>query len=164
MNTMGIGQSLSHTSQSPPPGSDTFRLRRAKLLVALRGLGTDEYNLPLPETRYLAYLLHDDEVLLGVVFGTYEKGSAPYAGKGLLAVTDRRILLLDKKPLLIHYDNIEFDMVSGVEYERAVSTRVVTLNTRMGSVTFRTCNNHCAKQFVQVVEDMLCAQNKGWAP
>lgn len=138
------------------------KLRRAEALVALRLLGANEYDLLLPETRYIAQVLREGEVLLGAVYGKYEKVNLPNTGRGLMVVTNRRILLIDKKPLFLQYDVIKFDMVSGVQYGKALFGEAVTLNTRMGNVIIRTFNDRCARHFVQTVEDMLFDRDKGW--
>jgi len=136
------------------------KLRRAEALVSLRSLGADEYDLLLPETRYISQVLREGEVMLGAIYGKYEKLNLPKTGRGLLIITDRRILLVDKKPLFLQYDEIKFDMVSGVQYGKALIGEAVTLNTRMGNVVMRTFNDRCARHFVETVEDMLCFRDK----
>lgn len=150
------------SSQHSTSDADAPKLRSAKVVVALRLLGANEYDVWLPETHYLMRMLHGDEVLLGVVFGKFEEKGESHVSRGLLAVTDREILLLNKKPLYVHHEHIKFDMVSGVEYKRVAFTEIITLNTRLGDITFRTFNSHCARQFVQVIDDILCAQGRGW--
>ena len=137
------------------------KLRKAQILVALRMLGADEYDTLLPETRYIAQLLREDEVPLGIVYGKYEKTNPPYRGRGLLVITDHRILLVDKKPLFLQYDEIKFNMVSGIQYGKTFAAETVTLNTRIGDIVFRTFNDRCAQKFVQIVEDMLFDKGEG---
>ncbi len=138
----------------------TPKVHRAETHYTLRSLGANKYDLSLPETRYIAQVLREDEIILGAVYGKYEKVNLPHAGRGLLVITDRRILLIDKKPLFVQYDEVTFDVVSGVQYGKALIGAAITLNTRMGNVVIRTFNDYCAKKFVQTVEDMLCFKNR----
>lgn len=138
------------------------KLQRLEAREALRLLGADDYDLILPETRYIAQLIKTDEVLLGAVYGKYSKSTLPFRGRGLMVITNYRILLVDKKPLFLQFDDIKFDMVSGVQYARALAVVNVTLTTRMGNFTIRTFNDDCARHFVQAVEDILFNRDR-WA-
>lgn len=131
------------------------KLQRDVVHAALRLFGADEYDLLLPETRYIAQLLKTDEIILGAVFGKYTKSTLPVTGRGLFVITNYRLLLVDKKPLFLQFDEIKFEMVSGIQYSKAFRTISITLNTRVGNFTMRTFNDGCARQFVQSIEDML---------
>lgn len=133
----------------------TPKIQKLEAREALRLLGADDYDLILPETRYVTQLLTNDEVLLGAVYGKYNKTTLPFRGRGLMVITNYRILLVDKKPLFLQFDDVKFDTISGIQYTRALAVINVTLTTRMGNFTMRTFNDNCARHFVQAVEDML---------
>jgi hypothetical protein len=118
-------------------------------------VGADEYDMLLPETHYLARILREDEVILGAVYGKYVKANLSHSGRGLLVITDRRILLIDKKPLFLQYDEIKFEMVSGIQFGKTLITELVTLDTRLRNVAFRTFNERCAQHFVEAVEESI---------
>lgn len=161
MNDDNARQSVEPQSQTEV-ARRTPKLRRAEAAVALRSLGADEYDLLLPESRYITQVLREQEVILAAVYGKYDKVNLPHTGRGLMVMTDRRILLVDKKPVYLQYDEIRFDMVSGVQYSKAFVGESVTLNTRMGNVIIHTFNDRCARKFVQNVEDMLFDKERGW--
>lgn len=161
MSDSTIRQPFQEQSQTIRPQA-VPQIRRREVYVALHMLGADGYDLLLPETHHLAQLLREGEVITGVVYGKYIKETIPYTGRGLLAITNLRILLLDKKPLFLQFDDISFNMVSGVQYRSTLGIETVILNTRMGDVAMRTINNSCAQRFVQTVEDMLMARDRGW--
>lgn len=129
--------------------------RKAEVLTSLRLLGANEYDLLLPETRCLPHILEPGEVIIGAVYGRYKKGMEKLVGRGLAVVTDRRIILVDKKPLFEQADDITFRVISGIDYGTVGPIATITLHTRMGDISIRTFNKHCARQFVQAVQDML---------
>lgn len=135
------------------------QLRQSEIHTALRLLGADRYDLLLPETHHLAQLLRAGEIPIGAIYGKYHADTVPHAGRGLLVTTNRRLMLIDKKPLFLQFDDIPFDMVSGVQYRRGFGIEIVILNTRMGNITMRTLNAQCAQRFVQTVEDMLMVRD-----
>ena len=154
MSELNAGQSALLQSQVVTPQSIP-KLQKIEAREALRLLGADEYDLLLPETHFVAQLIKADEVLLGAIYGKYTKATLPFSGRGLMVITNYRLLLVDKKPLFLQFDDIKFDMVSGIQYAKALAVVNVTLNTRMGNFAIRTFNDDCARQFVQAVEDML---------
>lgn len=129
--------------------------RKAAVLRSLRMVGADRYDVLLPETHILPHLLAPDEQLFGAVYGRYTLDKGSHVSRGLMVITDHRILLVDKKPLFMHYDDLSFDVMSGVTYGQAGLGEAVTLNTRTGDISFRTFNQACASHFVRAVEDML---------
>jgi len=131
--------------------------RKQEVRNRLRELGADYYDMLLPETKALPGILAEDERLEGVVYGRYHINKGPNVSRGLLAITDRRILLIDKKPLFLRYDDLSFVIVSGILYGQSALCEEVTLATRMGDVSFRTFNRACASQFARAVDQMLFA-------
>lgn len=118
----------------------------------LKYLGADRYDLALPETHALPYIIHPNEQILGIVYGRYVENNGALVGRGALVATDKRVLLVDKKPVLVKCDEITYRVVSGVTYSRVGPTGNVTLHTRVGEVRIRTFNQRCAKSFVEAVE------------
>jgi len=149
--TMNIGT----TGKQAIPLQDCSDARKADVLRSLRMVGADRYDLLLPETHSLPHLLAPDEQLLGAVYGKYTLDKGTHVSRGLMAITDRRILLVDKKPFFMLYNDISFDVVAGIAYGETGLGETVTLSTRMGDIRFRTFNPACASRFVQAVEDKL---------
>ena len=129
------------------------RLRRS-----LKRLGANHYDLLLPEVRHLAYFIHPDERLVGIVFGRYtEKNPQGQSAvsRGALIATDRRVLLLNKKPLFERCDEISYLVISGVSYTHVGPIGNVVLHTRIGDVNVRTFNQRCAIGFVEAIENAI---------
>ena len=140
-----IGQTHMHKGFAKGQQDDIGRM--------LRKLGAVRYDFWLPETHVLPYILHPDEELKGIVYGHYQQnGSEPAEGRGALVATDRRILLIDKKPLFLKCDELRYAVISGVTYARVGPAGTVTLHTRAGDIHVRTLNNTCALLFVKAIE------------
>jgi len=119
----------------------------------LRILGADEFDLLLPETKVIAKSTHPDEVIVGIVYGRYKQGNAEHtSGRGVLVATDRRILLLDKKPIFLKCDELSYNVVSGINYSKAGIGGTITLHSRTGDITIRTYNVKCGDTFVKAIE------------
>lgn len=75
------------------------------------------------EMRELARIISPDETIKECVNGRYENGF------GLLCVSDKRVLLVDKKPLFLMIEDIRFEMITEVDYSEQAfmgSIRIVT--------------------------------------
>jgi len=129
-----------------------------RIKANLKRLGATHYDLWLPESRRLAYIIQPEEELLGVVYGRYlEKTPQGQAGtsRGALIATDRRVLLLNSKPLFERCDEIAYQVISGISYSHIGPIGNVTLHTRIGDVNVRTFNQRCAKGFVHAIETSI---------
>ena len=135
---------------------------KALLNIRLVELGADRYDLILPETHALPNIIGLDEEVRGIVYGRYKQVGDIKAGRGALVATNRRVLLIDKKPLFSKFDEIIYPVISGVTLTRAGAGMTVTLHTRMGDIGVFTLNKLCAKNFVKAIEDGIYVeyQNK----
>ena len=94
------------------------------------------------ESRYLPHIIHDDEHIMGVVYGQYSGGSA------MLIATDHRVIFLDRKPLFTTMDELTYDVVSGIKLDRSGLFVSVVLHTKIANYTIRYANAKCANKFV----------------
>ncbi len=127
--------------RGPPPREALLRVK-----AELRQRGAMLYNMWLPETHYLPFILHKDEHIMGSVYGRYKDG------RGALVATDQRVLFIDKKPLFLHCDELNFAIVGGVTYTRTGPVGSLTLHTRLGDFSLRTLNHKNAVNFVEYIE------------
>lgn len=136
----------------------SHELRRTRSMVInklLRHLGAARFNIMLPETHALPYLIKDKEEIRGIVYGRYRSQNGFHIGRGALVVTDNRILLIDKKPFFEKVDELTFKALSGVTYSRAGIAGTVTLHSKIGDISVRTFNHKCAQSFVKAVDATL---------
>ncbi|TAH33843.1 hypothetical protein EYC58_00160 [Candidatus Saccharibacteria bacterium] len=129
----------------------------------LKSLGANMYDLHVPETSFLPQLMKPGEVLLGVLYGkyTYTNYDNKLFGRGLLAATNRRLLFIDCKPLFVHYDEILYGVVSGITHSNVAFGSIVTVSTKMGTISFRTFNTRTLQRFIGAVEQLLFSQGEG---
>ncbi len=112
----------------------------------LKDLGVSWWGLHKSETHYLYQLIHPEESIGGVVYGHYNAASI------MLVATNRRIILLDTKPLFSKVEDITYDVVAGVTFEWVGIAGTVILHTRLGDIAVRTMNTKAARAFHDFVE------------
>lgn len=127
----------------------------------LQRLGADTYDLHLPETHTLPLIIQPGESIEGIVYGryVYKTNTEEIISRGALVVTDKRVVLVNKKPFYVSCEEIAIDRVSGITYERIGLIGHVILHTRLGDFNMRTFNQSCARHFTEAVEAKLF--NKG---
>lgn len=76
-----------------------------------------------PEIRELQHILMDNEQVTRCVQGRYHGGFA------ILAATEQRLLLIDKKPLYLTVEDIRYDMISEVDISARLFDATVTIFT-----------------------------------
>lgn len=76
-----------------------------------------------PEIKELSLLLMDDEEIVCLVTGRY------YGGYALLAATNQRLLLIDKKTMFMSMEDIRFDMISEIDYSARLLDATITIFT-----------------------------------
>ncbi len=117
------------------------------------------YNLHLPETHVLPYILRSGEELIGIVYGRYHEDKEKVFGRGAIVATDQRMMLVDKKPLFLRKDELAYDAISGVSYGKVGLAGTVSLHTRFGNVHVSTFNHRLAENFVDAVEKRIFVTN-----
>lgn len=129
----------------PLPLSDPF-VHRQRVRRELKEAGLSGYAMSQPESRYLPRIIHPDEHIGGAVFGRHEFGLV------MLVATDRRIVFLDKKPLFVDADEINYVAVNGVDFGHVGIGCTVNLHTRVKDYRVRSFNARAAGQFVHYIE------------
>lgn len=73
------------------------------------------------EARELERIIEPGETIMHCLNGRYE------GGFGMLCVTDRRLVLIDKKPLYLSLEDISYDMISEVNFDGRLIDSTVTV-------------------------------------
>lgn len=147
-------QEISRLIEARSP-RNTRERRSEKLKLRLRKVGAKQYNMALPETNYLQYLLGEEEQLKAIVYGRYRQQNGQFVGRGALVATDSRVVLLDKKPGYLRYDELSYESINGVAYTKVFFTGTVLVHTNTGAIRIRTFNPDCAQNFVREIEEHL---------
>lgn len=99
-----------------------------------------------PEVRELCHILAPGEVIQHAVNGQYEGGFA------MMLATNRRILLIDKKPWFLTMEDIRYDMVSEVDYYARLLDSTVHLITIGKKLTFTSWRQHRLRELVRYIQ------------
>lgn len=102
-----------------------------------------------PELRELPKILFEGEVIRHLTIGRYEGGWAT------LCATDRRVLLVDKKPFYLTIEDIRYDMVSDVQYNHRLIDATVRLGTVHKTVSFLGYNHDKLRALTNYVQEQV---------
>ena len=124
--------------------NEMLKLHEVQYRLAQAGMTNRFWGMP--EIRELPHILADDEQIICAVNGRYETGFA------MLLVTDRRLLLVDKKILFLSMEDVRFDMITEVDYSAQLvgaSLAILTLNK---TLHFNTWRRHRLRQLTTYVQ------------
>lgn len=108
--------------------------------------GVTIYGLIKAESRYLPIILHDHEHIEAVIYGQHNASSA------MMIATDERIIYLDKKPMVEMFDEVSYEVISGIEFDIHVLFATIVLHTPVRNYDFRFVNLRCAEKFARHIE------------
>jgi len=101
-----------------------------------------------------------EEQIAQAVNGTYEGGFA------LLCVTNYRVLLVDRKPMLLTLEDIRYDMMAEVDYQNRLLGATIRVCTPTRNLIFsswsnlrlRKCVNYIQQRVMELRQHGLTAQ------
>jgi hypothetical protein len=102
-----------------------------------------------PEIRELSQILFADEVIRHLTIGRYEGGWAT------LCATDRRVLLVDKKPFYLTLEDIRYDMISDVQYDHRLLDASIRLGTVHKTISFLSYSHTKLRALTQYVQEQV---------
>ncbi|MGH7241167.1 MAG: PH domain-containing protein [Candidatus Saccharimonadales bacterium] len=120
--------------------------RLRQLEEQLKRIGCNYRFWGRSEIRELANVLLPGEIVEHCVNGSYDGGFA------LLAATDQRVLLIDKKPLYLTLEDIRFDMIVEIDFNHRLlnaNVRVCTPNKELRFVAYNHARLRALFHFVQ---------------
>jgi general stress protein 26 len=117
-----------------------------QIKAELKAAGAGSIAMLTPEVHELVRLLHPDEHIGGVIYGSYP------AGLAWLVATDKRVIFIDRKPFFSTIDELTYDIVTGTSMNRAGIAYSVILHTRVTDYTMRFVPGRCANIFVDYID------------
>lgn len=105
-------------------------LRLKQLEEQLKRIGCNYKYWGRAEIKELAHVLLPGETVEHCINGSYENGFA------LLAATDQRVLLIDKKPMYLTLEDIRFDMIVEIDFNHRLLNANVFICTPNKSLRF----------------------------
>jgi hypothetical protein len=112
------------------------------------------------EVRELCNVLMPEEQIAQAVNGSYEGGFA------MLCVTNYRVLLIDRKPMLLTIEDIRYDMLAEVDYHNRLLGATIHIFTPMRNLVFsswsavrmRKCVNYIQQRVMELRQHGMVAQ------
>lgn len=101
------------------------------------------------EVRELTNIILPDEAVLHALNGRYEGGSA------LLVATDRRLLLVDKKPMFLNLQDVRYDMIAEVDYFARLLDATVSIRTFNKLMKFTTMRQNSLRRLTSAVQQAV---------
>lgn len=101
------------------------------------------------EIRELSNVLMPDEKIAQAVNGSYEGGFA------LLCVTSHRVLLIDRKPMLLTIEDVRYDMMSGVDFHNRLMGATIRIFTPMRNLVFNSWSNARLRKCVNYIQQRV---------
>jgi len=126
----------------------------------LKSIGCNFKMWGRAEIRELCNVLMPEEVIAQATNGSYEGGFA------LLCVTNYRVLLIDRKPMLLTIEDVRYDMISEVDYHNRLLGATVRIFTPVRNLVFnswsdvrlRKCVNYIQQRVMEIRQHGFVAQ------
>lgn len=115
----------------------------------LREIGVSIKFFGRPEVRELAKILGSDETIMHAVNGYYENGFA------LLVATDQRLLLIDRKPMSLTVEDIQFETVTEVGFTYRLFNAMVRIHTPHKSLVFSCWNGRKLRELSEYLQKQV---------
>lgn len=115
----------------------------------LRDIGVAPRFFGRAELRELSHILFEGEIIRHLIVGHYEGGWAT------LCATDRRVLLVDKKPFYLTIEDIRYDMVSDVQYNYRLLNGSICLGTVHKTIRFIGYNHEKLRALTNYVQEQV---------
>jgi len=103
------------------------------------------------ELRELERILVPNETVVHCVKGRYEGGFA------VLVTTDKRLLLIDKKPFFLTLEDFRYDMISEIEYDHRLLDSTVRLRTSSKELRFTSTRINKLRALTAYTQDRMMA-------
>lgn len=116
----------------------------------LNKIGFNVHGWGRSEINELNKILMEDEVIAECVNGEYDNGFA------LLAATNHRVLLVDKKPLLyLTVEDLRFDMISDFNFNQRFLNATICISAASKTLSFKSWNKRRLRKLMQCVQSRV---------
>lgn len=117
----------------------------------LKAIGVEFRLWGRAELRELQHILTPGEKMSHCVKGHYEGGYA------VLCTTDRRVLLIDKKPFFLTLEDVRYDLVSEVDFSHRLLDATVRIFTTAKTLKFTSMNGKKLRSLTAYLQDRVMA-------
>lgn len=127
--------------------------KRQYVFKRLREVGLDWIELARSEANYLPDIIHGGEKIGGAIAGRSDHGHI------MIVATDRRVIVIDCKPIFKDTEDITYFVVAGVDITNMGPIYSVTLQTRLGDFKVTTLYAQAARRFQKYI-DRRCIEHQ----
>ena len=115
----------------------------------LKAIDADFHFWGRAEKHELRNILVEGEKITHCLNGRYEGGFA------MLCATDRRLLLIDKKPLYLTLEDVRYDMISEVDFSHRLLDATVRICTVNKTVRFTSMKGAVLRKLTAYMQDKV---------
>lgn len=101
------------------------------------------------EVRELSNIINRGEQITHCVYGTYEGGT------GMLVATDKRILLIDKRPFFLNIEDFRYEMLNDVYFAGRLLSASVSLHTGSKELRFSAVADARLRKLYSYTQDQI---------
>ncbi len=120
-----------------------------EITAQLNGLGLKFRFFGRKEVDELPSIINPGEQIRHCVYGSYQGGS------GLLVATDRRILLIDKRPFFLNIEDFRYEMLSDVYFAGRMLNAAVSLNAGTKELRFVSISDARLRKLYTYTQDQI---------
>lgn len=124
-------------------------VRTEDVTEQLKRIGVNFQFFGGAELRELPTILFDGEQIEHVIRGRYEGGWAVLVG------TDKRVLLIDKKPFYLTIEDMRYDMIADVEFNHRMVDATIRLGTVNKTLRFTSFNHGGLRRLTTYMQERV---------
>lgn len=124
-------------------------VRTEDVTEQLKRIGVNFQFFGAAELRELPNILFDGEQIEHVIRGRYEGGWAVLVG------TDKRVLLVDKKPFYLTIEDMRYDMIADVEFNHRMIDATIRLGTVNKTLRFTSFNHGGLRKLTTYMQERV---------
>lgn len=107
-----------------------------------------------PEADELCKIILPEEKIIQCLIGFYQDTVA------LLCVTDKRVLVIDKRPFFLNIEDVRYEMISEVDYGGRLIDSSLTMHTLGKMFTFKSWRQSQLRSAYSVIQEMVLEVRK----
>lgn len=127
----------------------------------LKEAGIIAVNMARFSSGYIPRIIHTDEHILAAIYGHRKEGKGIFGYEvGLLIATDQRVMYIIHRPSFTTLDEMQYDLISGVNIVNTGLFASITLYTGIANYILSFVRPKAAQHFVNTIEQILLEKRK----
>jgi hypothetical protein len=127
---------------------------KKSLINQLKGIGYKFRFIGRTEIEELRQLLDPGEQVIQCVYGYYQGGS------GLLVATDKRLLLIDKRPFYLYVENHGYESVTHIDFMARMMQGVLYFQAGLKKFVFKSVSDARLARLCHYVQEKIISAEK----